>query len=126
MKKEVPGPISLNLFALQLQLKTVLEEAGGESAIRFLDLVAQLGKSEQEIIFGSFEKVLKRVIDGATRLRSPEDETSRQLEESLYSEILEAIEEKKQAAPFTQLSMVKGGKATSNDSQPIDFAKKKL
>ena len=40
---------SANFLSLQLQLKTLLEEAGGDDLIPFLDALTGLTRSEQKI-----------------------------------------------------------------------------
>lgn len=109
MSQRTEGNFSNNLLSLQLQLKTLLDGAGGEDTIAFLDLLSNLYRSEQKASLALFSKVLRRIINGDKRFLAPQDQSAKKFEEELYRDILEAIQDNREPES-KRLSVVKGGR----------------
>jgi hypothetical protein len=118
------GSFSNNLFSLQLQIRTLLEGAGGDSAIELLDNLCELNKSERKIALGVFSRVVKRIQNGDFHLNTAEDKELKAFEENLFSEILTSFHSHDGPAA-RKLEVLPGGKSTpavEEDKSPIDLA----
>ncbi len=92
IEKTVSGHFASNFFSLQLQLKTLLEDAGGEEVVRFLDSLCKLQKSEQKIVLNMFSRTIDRFIgNDDVRLSSNDDRMLKNFEETLYRDILDSM-----------------------------------
>lgn len=107
MDKKQEGSFSLGLRSLQLQLQTLLEEAGGEQAAVLLDALTQLSAEEQTIALKIFSAVVERISGGDERLASAGNAALKEFEESLYQDILAEFKHKGQKP---QLEVITGGK----------------
>lgn len=86
-----PGSFSSNLLSVQLQLGTLLEGIGGQSATKFLDSVAKLSGAEQDLVLGALSRVVDKISSGEERLYSNDDIALKNFEESLYNDLISAI-----------------------------------
>lgn len=113
-KKE--GQFAATLYSLQLQLKSLLEEAGGDHAVELLDLICTLNRSEQRIVLKVFKATLDRLVAHNVRFSNREDQALKKLEDNLYSDILSAYESANEEANFDPsqierpLAVLQGGK----------------
>jgi hypothetical protein len=87
----IPGSFSSNLLSVQLQLGTLLEGIGGESATKFLDSVSKLSASEQGLILSALGRVVEKIANGEERLYSNDDVALKNFEEGLYQDLVAAI-----------------------------------
>jgi len=85
------GRFSTSLLSLQLQLQTLMEDVGGEHALKLLDTLTELSKSEQKVMLGVFTRVTQRFSRGTLRLESPDDRKLKDLEDSLFDDIMLAM-----------------------------------
>jgi len=111
------GSFSKNFVSLQLQLETLLEDVGGDRAVELLDSLSNLSGSEQKLILGIFDRVVKRVASGAERLVSNDDKRLKDFEEGLYSDLVSAIQSASGEAPRGKLIEVLDGGKTQ---KPVD------
>lgn len=112
MGDSTQGEFSLGLMSLQLQLKTLLEGAGGEHAAALLDAVSEFDAAEQRVLLGVLERVLRRVASGSVRLPHSGSAEEQMFEDSLYSDLLEAFQ-KAAGDGKIKLELVHGGCGTS-------------
>jgi|GEM_PF-7106372 len=82
---------SSNFLSLQLQLKTILEEAGGDDLMPFLDTLSAMNQSEQRLALKLFKRTLDRFIGGSLRLETLGDLALKEFEDSLYSGLIDGI-----------------------------------
>ena len=111
-----------------MQLKSLFDEAGGESSIKLLDKLARLSPTEQKLALSLFQKVIERVLSGELRVASERDKFMKELEDTLYSDILDSMKEASgdipKASPARRLEVVDGGKARDQKAEKtIDFKK---
>ncbi|MBN8549643.1 MAG: hypothetical protein J0M12_10040 [Deltaproteobacteria bacterium] len=121
------GSFSANLLSLQLQLKTLLEGAGGDSAVQVLDLLSALNPSEQKIALRIFSRVLESVRAGEQRLVTAEDQVLKDFEEGLYRDILDSMREAANDNEPRKIEVIDGGKtrrAASNGPIDLDEVRK--
>lgn len=119
MSNENDSRFSKSLLSLQLQLKTLLEEVGGERAVELLDSLAKLNKSEQEVVLSIMVRTLSDILGGQVRLSTPSDEELEAFEQQLYSDLVQAMRDASEPEGSPKLSVLDGGKCTSRG--PIDF-----
>jgi hypothetical protein len=123
MSEKKDGIFSSSLLSLQLQLKTLLEGAGGDAALTFLDTLSTLNPSEQKLILGLFTTVVERVKSGEDRLETEEDQHLKEFEETLYRDILDSMREAANDTPNRKIEVLEGGKSRNRiDKTPIDLA----
>lgn len=117
------GSFSKNFLSLQLQLETLLEDVGGDRAVELLDSLSNLSGSEQKLILGVFDRVVRRVASGADRLVSNDDKRMKEFEEGLYSDIVSAIQSASGETPRGKLiEVLDGGKTAKQvDRTPISL-----
>jgi hypothetical protein len=82
---------SSNFLSLQLQLKTILEEAGGDDLMPFLDTLSSMNKSEQMVALRLFKRTLDRFVGGSMRLETLGDLALKEFEDSLFSGLLDDV-----------------------------------
>ncbi|MDC0358265.1 hypothetical protein OAO01_05555 [Oligoflexia bacterium] len=116
------GDFSRSLFSLQLQVQTLLEEAGGDEALHVLDALCKLNKSEQKIALKIFKRVLDRVADGQERLCTMQDKALNDFEENLYKDILSTMRGASAVPKERKFEVLEGGKIKKVESKTIDFA----
>ncbi|MFM1848449.1 MAG: hypothetical protein RL417_1923 [Pseudomonadota bacterium] len=123
MGSKSSGSFSKNFLSLQLQLETLLEDVGGDRAVEVLDSLSQLSGSEQKLVLGVFDRVIKRIAAGSERLVSNDDRRMKEFEDSLYSDIVSAIESSSGEAPRGRLiEVLDGGKTPKQaDRTPISL-----
>jgi hypothetical protein len=109
MCKKRDGIVSDSLLSLQLQLQSVLEEAGGDEALTLLDRLAELSTSEQKSALALFQKVVEKMLSSEKRYLPAEEAELKNFEDGLYNDIVTAME----AAERHQVK-----KALSADSEP--------
>lgn len=125
MKKDTLGTISSNLLSLQMQLKTVLEEAGGDAVLTLLDALCMLNRSEQVIALRTLNRIVKRIVLGDNRLFTSEDSARKDFEDGLYNEITRALRDTSEVENKKCFSVLDGGKCPEESRDPIDFLKEK-
>jgi hypothetical protein len=130
MSKDLPGSFSANLFSLQIQMKSLFDEAGGESSVKLLDKLSRLSPTEQKLALSLFQKVIDRVLSGELRVASERDKFMQELEDTLYSDILDSMKEAsgdipRPVKPARRLQIVDGGKVRNDAAQEkaIDLSK---
>lgn len=128
MPKEFSGTFTANLFSLQIQLKSLFDEAGGESSIKLLDKLSRLSPTEQKLALTLFQKVIERVLSGELRVASERDKFMQELEDTLYSDILDSMKEAsgdipRSSAPNRKLEILAGGKTAERGAKTIDLKK---
>lgn len=82
---------SSNFLSLQLQLKTILEEAGGDDLMPFLDTLSSMNRSEQMVALRLFKRTLDRFVGGSMRLETLGDLALKEFEDSLFSGLLDDV-----------------------------------
>lgn len=82
------GIISLTLKALSLQLATLMDEAGGESALKLLDKLASLNPQTRKLAIDKFSAELDQILieDGGNNVYVP-GEAEEKIFQSIMSEI---------------------------------------
>lgn len=128
MSKDIAGTFTANLFSLQIQLKSLFDEAGGESSVKLLDKLSRLSPTEQKLALALFQKVIERVLSGDLRVASQRDQFMKELEDTLYSDILESMKEASGDIPMSRasrsrLAVVDGGKNGDVKEKTIDLKK---
>lgn len=110
MTRKYEGHISAALLSLELQIKTLLEGAGGEDALALLDAVSELNSSEQKLALQVFTRIVQNIKEGEQRLVTEGDLARKSFEDTLYSEIMTSMREAALAEASKKLSVVNGGK----------------
>ena len=124
MTKKYDGGFSANFFSLELQIKTLLEGAGGDNAIALLDALSQLNGLEQEVALSIFTRAINRIATGESRLVTEEDRALKDFEESLYKDILDAIKEAAKTTGTTRFEVLRGGKSPRKTPINLSEARK--
>jgi len=113
------GRFTRNFFSLQLQLKTLLEESGGDDLIAFLDDLSDLGKTEQKIVLKIFSRAVSKLKNEERRaVISKNEKALKDFEEVLYSELLGSIEKAADQTPL-KLSILNGGNSKAERSDNV-------
>jgi len=122
------GTFSKSFLSLQLQIDTLMEEAGGERAIELLDALATLNPSEQRLALGVFARAVKRIAAGSDRLVTNDDKALKDFEDGLYADIVAALNGATAEAPRGKLiEVIDGGKtetpkpSRSSERTPISL-----
>ena len=129
MSKDIAGSFTANLFSLQIQLKSLFDDAGGESSVKLLDKLSRLSPTEQKLALALFQKVIERVLSGDLRVASQRDQFMKELEDTLYSDILDSMKEASGDIPLSKpsrrnnLAVVDGGKNNDGNEKTIDLKK---
>ena len=129
MSDKFDGLFSASLFSLQLQIKTLLEGAGGDDALALLDALCTLNKSEQRVALKLFRRCIDRIAEGSERLETAEDKALKEFEDGLYNEIVNSMHNaaRSDGNAARKFEVLDGGKdeksANPTRSTPIDFAK---
>lgn len=112
------GQFQKNYFSLQLQLQTLLEEAGGENLLPVLDQLCEMSGAEQKITLRIFQRALQKFSRQSIRLTSSRDRALKDFEEGLYQDILGAMKEASTIPSGKPLEIISGGKdpARKDDS----------
>jgi hypothetical protein len=111
MKREdVNGYFTKSLFSLQLQIKTLLDGAGGEETGHFLDTLTEMSQSEQSVALRVFQRALDKFRASGLRLQSVDDEHQMAFENALYEELVEGIAALDSSTLERGLHVVDGGK----------------
>jgi len=126
MKREdVNGYFTKNLFSLQLQIKSLLDGAGGSEAGKLLDTLSEMSESEQTIALGVFQRALDKILEAEIRLQTLEDKAHKDFEETLYEEIVDGIAALKVNCSERAFHVVDGGKLPTRkkeDKGPLCFS----
>jgi hypothetical protein len=115
MEGKREGMVTRNLLSLELQLKTLFEDCGGQDSLQLLDALSKLSKREQEVALKMFAAVCEKVARSEQRVISKEEESLKNFEDDLFESIVAEI----QALPIrmkksvTDLRVVDGGKTSS-------------
>lgn len=96
MNNSEKNSFSNNFTSLQMQLKTLFEDAGGNSTIKFLDLLSQLGEEEKRLVLAHFNNVITKILAGNLRLTTQSDIEKSEFENALYSDLIDAIQNPQQ------------------------------
>lgn len=118
------GVFSAGLFSLELQIRTLLEGAGGDDAIELLDSLCRLNRSERSIALKIFKRVIDRFHTSEHRVCSDNDRELNEFEESLYGELIHTMK-RASGSPYGRLEVLKGGKTEEvedDEKTPIDLA----
>jgi len=107
----VDGLFSANLKSLNLQLKTLLEDCGGDDVQRLLDTLCRLNASEQEIVLKIFNNVLEKLASGKIRLETCADRDRKEFEEELFGDIAKSIQLAIALPLKSKLEVIDGGKS---------------
>jgi hypothetical protein len=125
MSLRTTGEFTLGLRSLELQLKTLLENAGGTKAGRFLDVLCKLSKDEQELVLAVFTKVIGDVLAGDRRLGELQYDELKAFEEQLYNDVLAEIEksntENRTVKPVARLQVLSGGRTTEKQESSANL-----
>lgn len=116
---------SANFISLQLQLKTLLEEAGGDELMPFLDALGTMNRSEQKTILKLLTRTIEKVVATTPRLATDGDLALKEFEDSLYADLAHALEtgESKHPTRPRKIEVLSGGKAAQEpEKTPIDLA----
>ena len=105
------GLFSANLKSLNLQLKTLLEDCGGDNVQRLLDMLCRLNASEQEIVLKIFSNTLERLASGKIRLETCADRDRKEFEEELFGDIAKSIQLAIALPLESKLEVIDGGKS---------------
>jgi hypothetical protein len=127
MSQKRDGNISASLFSLQLQLKTLFEECGGDDALELLDTLSTLNPSEQKVALKLFNDVLIKITASDLRLTTADDRVLKEFEDGLYRDILETMREAANCneTPRSEmhLEVLPGGKLEDRvEKNPIDLS----
>lgn len=93
------GGFTANLFSLQLQLKALLEDAGGDQVGELLDSLCKLTRSEQSIVLKVFSRVVGDILGSDNRLVTDGDVALKRFEDSLYEELVTEMKKAVLALP---------------------------
>ena len=104
------GKFTKNLFSLQLQLRTMLEEAGGDDAMQFLDTLCKLNKSEQRVILKVLNRLVGDILHKGPRFETEGDLALKRFEDDLYGDLLRAMKNESSSVKRSKLQVVDGGK----------------
>jgi len=110
MSEKFKGTFSASLLSLQLQLKTLLEDAGGDTAVEFLNAVSSLHESEQKVVLETFTNIVNKIVNGEKRLVTEGDLARKEFEDNLFDDIIEAMQDAAKTACVKKLTVVDGGK----------------
>ena len=113
------GPISLSLLSLQAQIKTLLEEAGGNEVVELLDALCKIRPSEQKVVLKMFTRVIDKVANGDVRISEEQSELDA-FEESLYQDLLVSIQNLEKEKSPLKLEVLEGGKSREKTVVNID------
>ena len=83
---------SANFLSLQLQLKTLLEESGGDELLPFLDALSSLNRSEQKLLLKMLARTIEKVVASTPRFATDGDLALKNFEDALYDDIAEALD----------------------------------
>lgn len=111
------GEFTLGLKSIELQLQTLLENAGGMKATKLLDTLCKLGTTEQELVLAVFSKVIRKIVRGDIRLDDLGYSELNRFEEGLYKDIIAEIEKNSIAnrkERVNKFSVLKGGSKTTS------------
>jgi len=115
------GVFSTSLRILELQIKNLMEGAGGSRALTFLDKLSNLAPLEQHAALDAFTRTVDRIAAGDKRFTTAEEQEFQKIEDGLYNEILGAMADasgaesvmfpqSKSAAKDGKLSVLDGGR----------------
>jgi hypothetical protein len=124
-KEKTIGAFAHALTSLQLQLKTLLEGAGGDDAVQFLDNLSTLNPSEQKLVLKIFSAALDEIKAGGDRLVTAEDQVLKDFEDGLYNDILSSMREAANGGSPTRrrIRVLEGGKGAEPERKIlIDLA----
>ena len=96
MNNSEKNSFSNNFTSLQMQLKTLFEDAGGNDTLRFLDLISQLGEEEKRLVLAHFSNVIAKILAGNLRLTTQSDIEKSEFENALYADLIDAIQNPQQ------------------------------
>ncbi|NDC36659.1 MAG: hypothetical protein EBZ48_01255 [Proteobacteria bacterium] len=124
---DTPGSksrFSANFLSLQLQLKTLLEESGGDELMPFLDALSTLNRSEQKILLKLLARTIEKVVATTPRFETAGDLALKNFEDALYHDIANALDfGHLKEVPCKRIEVLEGGKEIpSNRKAPIDLA----
>jgi hypothetical protein len=105
----ISGDFSRNLFSLEMQVKTLLDGAGGHKALELLDLISNFNKSEQDIIIALLKKAVEKVKDSGIRASRLEDKQLKAFEDCLYEDLVDGITALKKDVTLPRKLEVVGG-----------------
>lgn len=123
--EKTTGSFAHALTSLQLQLKTLLEGAGGDDAVQFLDNLSTLNPSEQKLVLKIFSAALDQIKAGGDRLMTAEDQVLKDFEDGLYNDILSSMREAANGGAPTRrrIRVLDGGKGLEPEKKTlIDLA----
>lgn len=122
MDNKSDAAFSASLLSLQLQLRTLFEDAGGDHVMELLDSLCKLNRAEQVKVLQSFSSVIGKILAGTVRLSSLEDKHLKDFEDNLYKQLLDAFDH--QPAPLPEqpkLEVIPGGKNITAERRVVSF-----
>lgn len=110
------GDFTKSLISLQMQLQTLLEGVGGEETAGLLDGLAKLSETERSLVIPLITKAINAIALGDKRVMSAKDKELKEFEDSLFNDVLAAIEKPPLSSGATKetgprLAVVPGGKS---------------
>lgn len=117
--KNLNGDFTKNLFSLQLQIKTLLDGAGGDDASSFLDKLSNLSSKERTIILKVFQKALDRLNESGIELSSVKDDQLKDFENGLYNNLIDGMNALKHDHFTHTLSVIDGGKLPTKKKKEV-------
>jgi len=122
MDEKFSHKFSHTLLSLQLQLKTLLEEVGGDHALGLLDALSKLNRSEHNAILSVLTRAVKNIAASDVRFSSSSEEALQEFEEDLYQDLLNAMKEASQQSAERRFEVLPGGRGVSAAKSPINFS----
>ncbi|MEZ4754732.1 MAG: hypothetical protein R3A13_10575 [Bdellovibrionota bacterium] len=110
------GRFTKNLFSLQLQLKTLLEDAGGDEALELLDTLCKLNPSEQNLVLKVMNRLVGDILNHGPRFETEGDLALKKFEDDLYGDLLRAMQQQSASEKRQKFEVVSGGKDTESTS----------
>jgi hypothetical protein len=106
MKKSQGGEFSKSLLSLQLQMQTLLENAGGDQAANLLDELSEFHPSERAKLLPALGRVLRKLAQSQARFPTDGDLALKSFEDQLFGELFSALTSEKPS----RLAVLDGGK----------------
>ena len=99
-----------------MQLQTLLEGVGGEETAGLLDGLAKLSETERSLVIPLITRAINGIANGDKRVMSEKDKELKEFEDSLFNDVLAALEKPHSSAGTTKeggprLAVVPGGKS---------------
>ena len=111
MSDRSKGEFTTTFSALRLQLRALFDSVGGEPILPLLDAMSTLGEKEKQLVIEVFSKVIERILNGDKRFITALDNDRKEMVDTIYNEIVNAMGEASGKVPVRQrLEVLSGGK----------------